>query len=233
MLPPTMNEDFRNLRFKRIEQPPFEPFRCDDGFKHLDTVHDLFLAGFAFEAMRELVPGLSALRNKLAPPEWLAFKQHWEHHPAATFVLQDPFTNWSHKKPRGYSGDATLIDFIYGHESVAEKIAATSELGRSVFQYTQSAPAPIAVRERRDFMANLVDRAALERRQKIDVLSIAAGHLREAKQSAALEAGMIARWVALDQDVESLRNITRANSVQPFQGNVRGLIARKYSLAVC
>ncbi len=39
-------------------------------------------------------------------------------HNASLLILQDPFTSHSISKPRGYAGDAVLLDFIYEHSSM-------------------------------------------------------------------------------------------------------------------
>src|SRR3954468_18697149 len=34
-------------------------------------------------------------------------------HPMAKFVLEDPYSRRAHDKPRGYAGDAVMLDYIY------------------------------------------------------------------------------------------------------------------------
>ena len=142
--------------------------------------------------------------------------------------MQDPFTRWSFEKPRGYSGDARLLDFIYGHESIAEQVAQSSELGKAIYAHTaQGSPPAVAVRERRDLVARFVDEIAGQREAPIDILTLAAGHLREADRSLALRDGRIARWVAIDQDPLSVGSITRdfrGTPVEARDGTVRGLL---------
>ena len=67
----------------------------------------------------------------------------------------------------------------------------------------------------------------------LEVLTIAAGHLREADASEALREGRIKRWVALDQDPLSVGSITRDFSGKPVEasdGSVRGLLDNAYEL---
>ena len=64
-------------------------------------------------------------------------------------------------------------------------------------------------------------------------MTIAAGHLREANNSTALSQNQISRWVALDQDPNSVEAIKEGfpnTSIQPIEGSVRGLLANKYKL---
>ena len=62
---------------------------------------------------------LHTLREKVRPAVWQELIPIAQSHPVLEFFLQDPFTRWSFEKPRGYSGDAHLLDFIYGDPSVA------------------------------------------------------------------------------------------------------------------
>lgn len=211
----------------RLELEP----TCEGGLRCLDTIHDLFMAGSTLEGMQRLVPALLDLRKWMSPSDWTSFKGIWEYHPLASLVLEDPFTSWSNRKPRGYAGDATLMDFIYRHNWVSSRIAAATERGRTIFEYTNSAPAPAAVRERRAIIAKLVDETARRQGGKVDILSVAAGHLREAEQSIALDGGKIRRWVALDQDSEAIHRINVRDPIQPLRGTIRGLLAGKYGLS--
>ena len=63
------------------------------------------------------------------------------------------------------------------------------------------------------------------------ILSIAAGHLREAEQSQAFVRQRISEWVAIDQDrlsVEECRRRYQGTSIHPVQGSVRDLLAGKF-----
>jgi SAM-dependent methyltransferase len=158
----------------------------------------------------------------------------WQHlipkvqsHPVATYFHADPFTRWSYQKPRGYSGDAQLIDFIYGHQSTKSFISAASPLGCALYEYTSMSPSAVAVRERKNILKRYVNATCERTGSDTEVLAIAAGHLREAEGSDATRIGSIKRWVALDQDPESVATIAHdfaETTVQASQGSVRGLI---------
>ena len=156
-----------------------------------------------------------------------------QNHRVAEFLFQDPFTRWSFEKPRGYSGDAQLLDFIYGHSSIAEEVAKASPLGRTLYDCTKTSQSSFAVRERRDLLAHRVDEIAAARGRGTEILTIAAGHLREANRSIALKEHRIKRWVALDQDPLSVGSIARdfrRTSVEAIDGSVRGLLTNAYRL---
>ncbi|KQS64144.1 methyltransferase [Rhizobium sp. Leaf371] len=154
-------------------------------------------------------------------------------HPVADYFHNDPFTRWSFEKPRGYSGDASLIDFIYGHPDSAADVKNASPLGRTLYEYTRNAPSAVAVRERRDLLTRTVDETAARRGPGTEVLAVAAGHLREAEASGAVREGRIKRWVALDQDPLSVGRTMRdfrGTPIDAMDGSVRGLLKNDYSL---
>ncbi|MCJ8517274.1 SAM-dependent methyltransferase [Pseudorhizobium tarimense] len=156
-----------------------------------------------------------------------------QNHPVSAYFHEDPFTRWSFEKPRGYSGDAHLIDFIYGHPSVADEIRSSSLLGQTLHRYTYNAPSAVAVRERRDLLTRYVDQVAAEKGPEAEILTIAAGHLREADRSVALKQGAIKRWVALDQDPMSVGATARdfqGTCVEAIDGSVRSMLTRSQDL---
>lgn len=185
------------------------------------------------ETVKWLIGALHDLRRKFEPSVWQELIPIVQAHPSAKIFQQCPFTRWSFEKPRGYSGDASLIDFIYGHPAVAHEVAKCTPLGLGIYEYTRNAPGPVAVRERRDILTRYVDELAAEKGADFEILTVAAGHLREADGSVALKEGRIRRWVALDQDPISIRSITRdfqGTAVEAVDGSVRGLLSRKYRL---
>ncbi len=185
------------------------------------------------DAVKWLIAQLHEVRLKYGPDVWRKLAPIIRSHSSAEIFQQCPFTKWSFDKPRGYSGDATLIDFIYQHQDIAEEVAKTTALGRDIFGYTINAPGPVAVRERRDILTNFVDDTAAHVGPDTEILAIAAGHLREAEASKALSGNRLKRWLALDQDPNSIGSIAsqfRGTCVEPIDGSVRGLLARKHQL---
>jgi hypothetical protein len=173
---------------------------------------------------------LHEMRSRIQPRVWQELVPIIQNHPVATYFLEDPLTKWSWDKPRGYSGDATLLDFIYRHESIMDKVNGASELGRALFEYTSTAPSSQANWDRRDILARQVDEVAAERGPGTEVLSVAAGHLREAGYSEAMKQKAIKRWVALDQDPVSIGTIARdfqGTAVEAIDGSVRELLTRR------
>jgi hypothetical protein len=163
--------------------------------------------GLVAEAMSELAVGLRPRRLGSTREEWNEVVAACLRHPVKELVHQDPFTFRSFTKPRGYAGDAPLLDYVYGREE-RWPVPEATPLGRALFEYTTSCPAPLGVRARREFMANLLDDLA-EEVHRPHVLAVAAGHLREALLSAALKRRKFGRFVALDADKESMEEVRR------------------------
>ena len=184
-------------------------------------------------AIDDLFKGLHQMRRDLPAAIWSALVPIAQNHPVSKLVHTDPFTRRSFEKPRGYSGDAGLLDFIYRHESAAEELSETTDLGKALYAYTSDAPASVAVRERRDLLARHIDAIASTRGSDTEILTIAAGHLREAELSTAMAEGRIKRWVALDQDPMSIGAIMRDKAdtcIDPMHGSVKGLLTDAYGL---
>jgi hypothetical protein len=185
-----------------------------------------------WEAMDQLCCGLQVQRGTLSAEAWAEQVDACLRHPLRELVHQDPFTRRAFAKPKGYAGDAQLLDYIYGREEQWPVPAGTSPLGRVLFEYTTAAPACSGVRARREFIANLLDQLAEEMRRPA-VLSVAAGHLREVLLSAAVKRRKLGRYVALDADAESLAEVQRCYGfygVETYTASFRRLLAGKFAL---
>ena len=172
---------------------------------------------------------LTELRRNGTDDTWAIVTAWLRAHPVWNLMLQDPFIRRAQEKPRGYPGDAVLIDYIYGAPSVKPEIAALPAQAAILHDFTTSAAAPRAVRYRRQFAAQVIDEVARQRSEPARVVSIAAGHLREAELSFAACAGRVS-FVAIDQDAESLETIRRSAGSMPvetIEGSVRQILANK------
>jgi hypothetical protein len=195
----------------------------------LARVGNMIREGQVHEGMQELLPVLQARRLQADEGDWQEFRQLCLAHPLCVLLHQDPFTHRAFAKPRGYAGDAELLDFIYGREEGWPVPTGTSELGRRIFDFTTSSLACQAVRARRGFLGDLLDRLA-EELPRPHVLAIAAGHLREAALSAAVKRRKLGRYVALDADALSLEVVQHcygAYGVETVRGTVRHLLTQQ------
>lgn len=149
-------------------------------------------------------------------------------HDFSAIVQQCPFTRHSFERPRGYPGDAGLLDYVYRHPDTNSAVAATTPVGRAVMDVTVNVSPCEAVRQRKDILAGEIDEAA-ERCDGAEILAVACGHLRETEGSRALHGGRIARLVASDQDEASLEKVdgyrrTVNGRIEPRTLSVRHLL---------
>jgi SAM-dependent methyltransferase len=172
-------------------------------FMGVDRAYSLLKSGDAQRGMATLFGSLKHLRGSLDQDEWATLATgEIRSHPAREWVHQDPFTFRSFSKPRGYPGDAELIDHVYGAGTRLQWPHPATDAG-GLYGYTTNTAPCRAVRFRRRFMAGLIDEAARGQRAP-RILSIAAGHLREIELSEAARCGRALELIALDQDEASL-----------------------------
>jgi SAM-dependent methyltransferase len=198
----------------------------------LGRVYDKIRAGLVEEGMHELLPALQGRRLKASDADWEKQVEGCLAHPLRELLHQDPFTHRAFAKPRGYAGDAALLDFIYGREEGWPAPPGTTELGQKIFEFTTRSSACEAVCARRGFVADLLDRLADEL-PRPHVLSIAAGHLREVLLSAAVKRRKLGRFVALDADARSLEEVQRCYGlygIETVAGTLRQLLTQKADL---
>lgn len=156
-------------------------------------------------------------------------------HPLASLVHECPLTQHSFSRPRGYPGDAGLLDLIYHHESAQDCLSEATVAGRAVFDFTVAVSACEAVRQRRTMLAQKIDEVA-STRVGAEILSVACGHLREAELSNALVSGSVGKLIATDQDRNSLNVVAGyadsiSNSIETRQLSVRDFLGNRHTLA--
>lgn len=182
-------------------------------------------------ALDQLITLLRDVRMQSTSDEWTQWRDACREHSLRQLLHEDPFTRRAYEKPRGYAGDAVLLDYIYGSEERWAPPEATP-LGRMIFDYTTRSPAPEGVRSRRAFIARTLDQLA-ERRAGADVLSIAAGHFREALLSVAVKRKRLGRVVALDADPASMELVDSQYGclgVETHAASIRRLFTGKLDL---
>lgn len=193
----------------------------------LDHVHQELLENpeNAESAMIQLFSGLYSLRSSSTREAWDQLIEQCVEHPIRDFIHQDPFTARSFNKPRGYAGDAVMIDYIYTGDSSMGGAQTTSPLGELIFRFTTGAPASAGVRTRRDLIASIIDETCTMIEQP-QILSVACGHLREATLARSVASHQTGRFVALDQDQLSLdvvRSATADAGIVPVCSSIKSL----------
>ncbi|MFP7333169.1 class I SAM-dependent methyltransferase [Shouchella clausii] len=160
--------------------------------------------GQFFDACSTLYAGLSHIRSHSSAEEWKQFVTQYREHAISQFFLQDPITRRAFEKPRGYAGDPVVIDFIYGFDKVSQPSVRPTEISDILnCELNRIVHASHAVRERKRILSRKINQTA-ERVANPYILSVACGHLREALDSLAIKNRNIGKFVAIDQDKESL-----------------------------
>ena len=173
----------------------------------LNEAYDSIASHRVREGMEVLFNGLGEIRKSLERKDWMFWVQTEAlSHPLCGQIHSDPFTYRSFSKPRGYAGDGVLIDMVYKHNGA--HMRGTTQLGRQIYEITANAPAAKAVRNRREYIARLIDTIASEK-HGASVMAVACGHLRECELSQAVQGRALGKYVAVDQDPKNLAVIQR------------------------
>ena len=190
-------------------------------------------SGEVADAINTLFSDLYTLRQQSSAEEWRAFASvACRRHSLLPLLHQDPFTRRAFHKPRGYAGDAVMLDFIYASEDglAHPSIKSNSALGQQICVHlSNNAPASRAVRDRRRVVIRALNDLTASH-TKPYVLSLACGHAREAKRCAAFLDGRFGRFVAMDQDKESLATVSRELAplgVTPLAASVRDILTNR------
>lgn len=197
---------------------------CDEVDAVLRAPGAAISSGRIDEGMALLFEALDDARTARDPGEWERFRNACRAHPLRSLLQEDPLIRRSCLRPRGYAGDAEVIDFIYrdGHGLPDD----CSPLGAAVHRAAVAVEPAAAVRRRLDHIVEQLDTMA-DGRDDLSCLSVACGHLREAQRSVALRTNR-ASVTGLDQDEESLALVDRENvgrRVATMRADIRHLIA--------
>jgi SAM-dependent methyltransferase len=194
--------------------------------RRLDAAWDTLASGRDIPGdMQALGRDLEQIRRSLSTAEWRALvRDVIVPHRVLHLVHHDPFSRRAFRKPRGYAGDARVLDYIYFCVDDDD----STELGRAIMAQTTNTPSGRGVRWRKEQLRERID-ATARRVPGARILSVAAGHLREADTSSAVRDRTIDCLIALDQDARSLsqvRDRCDARVVQAVEARVRDLILR-------
>jgi len=196
----------------------------------LDTAREGLLEGDVFNAMEALLVGLTAVRRRTPADRWRAHRcSQVRRHAAFELVHQAPFTRRAFSKPRGYPGDAVTLDYIYG----LEPLGSVPRLVRDLYAWEFQTPSCRSVRARKALLAEQIDLTG-DRTPRPRILSLACGHLREAREAMLLLDRGAGGFFAVDQDAKSLSTVAaelRVYGVDAIHGSVRGVLARKVVFA--
>src|SRR5260370_9917519 len=127
-----------------------------------------------------------------------------------------------------------MLDLLYAIEDgeTLPALQRSSELGRRMYHANSNVAAARAVRSRRWIIIDALNEVTA-RLGRPHVLSLACGHLREARHCSALLQGRFGRFVAADQDRESLLVVEREVGdfgVEAVATSVRTILRGQVSL---
>jgi len=144
-------------------------------------------------------------------------KRVCQEHPIQQLILEDPFVRRAFEKPRGYAGDAPMLDYIYRPGRVR-----LSGVGEIVHQVTTETSTAKSISWRRDYLAARICKL-LETTDRPDILSVAAGHMRELDIVSRKTEMRDFRITALERDGASIKEICESYpsfDIRPVQKSV-------------
>jgi extracellular factor (EF) 3-hydroxypalmitic acid methyl ester biosynthesis protein len=168
--------------------------------RFFDQVLRLIDANQTQTGLAMLVGGLQIAHQQRE--SWPQVKAMLRRHPLYETLQADPMNAYSVARPRGYPGDAGLIDILYDQRPPQPP---ATELGHQLFGLSIAFNAAEAVRQRRAH-AEVVLSAALAAGKRICVL--ACGHFREGDT---LKGQDLSGVVLVDQDPLSLKVVRVAH----------------------
>jgi len=193
--------------------------------EELDTYQYEIHHGKHFHAISCMTELLSEYRQGLSDSLWQALiVAECRQHPIFQMLQEDPYTRRAFDKPRGYPGDAVMLDYAY----YLTAPSGTTALGQRVFDVVTGSPNALSVRWRRQHIAALMEELA-QGRPSMDVLSVACGHCRELELLTPATRRKINRYVALDHDPQTLQQAVAVNeglALTPWPCNVKSLPAQ-------
>ncbi|MBE7204241.1 MAG: class I SAM-dependent methyltransferase [Parafilimonas terrae] len=148
------------------------------------------------------------------------FQKLCRSHPLAETFLLDPYARRAFEKPRGYAGDAVMLDYIYrpGQSSL-------DGLAGILHAATTTLPNAKSILWRQDYLATLIENS-MGRCDNPEILSVASGHMRELDRLRALTNRTNASFTALDTDAASLSEVKAAYpeyNIATYVGNCLSL----------
>lgn len=196
----------------------------------LDTGYRNLLFGDAKTATDKIAISLRSLVNTVSEDRWRSeICPTCAAHPVMDLLMEDPYTRRARQKPRGYAGDAVMMDYLYFQSPPVD----TTPLGRTIFSVTTGTQNGRSVRERMKLLASCIDETA-NRIVQPSILSVACGHLREAELCTALSEGRLSKIIAMDQDPMSLdvvKSTYHAAPVECVSGSVKSIIDGRLSFS--
>lgn len=190
--------------------------------KTLDDAQQHLLNDQYFEAFELLGSKLSALYDEACADGILSeARAIVRGHQVFGLCHLDPYTERAYLKPRGYAGDAVMLDYVYS----GSPPSGTHPTGQGVFRCTTRGPMGLSVLYRRSLLSAYVDDIVC-RNPAARILSVASGHCRELEGTLATSKTFRGELIAFDQDPASCDEVRRVytQGVKAVEGNVKRLV---------
>ena len=147
------------------------------------------------------------------------FQAYCRSHPLSELFLLDPYARRAVDKPRGYAGDAVMLDYIYRPDR-----AQLAGMASIVHKATTSLPNAKSILWRRDYLAGLIYNR-MRAQPRAEVLSVASGHMRELDTLREITTETNVRFTALDQDRDSIAEAKNTYGEYEIEGRAQSFAA--------
>ena len=177
-----------------------------------DKYYSRILVNPKVEIVHELIQELNAIYDDGCRSGKIEeIKSQALEHPIANLVLEDPYTARARHKPRGYAGDAVLLDYIYMPDQ--KEIDQLRDVGKAVFSATTAGGNGKSVLWRQQHLAEKISQKT--NRSDLKILSVACGHMRELSKINQKTLRDIEIY-GLDQDNDSLLEVKKSYKSFPI-----------------
>lgn len=171
----------------------------------LDHTYKQLIEAPTTDQIDELSTNLNEFYDQACVSGKLAnFRKTCQEHTLHKVLLEDPYTERAFSKPRGYAGDAVMLDYIY----VPKKINLTTT-GDIIHRATTNHSDAKSILFRKQYIQSTITNLAKKKPGK-SIFSVASGHMRELDESSIdLRNTQI---TALDIDKQSLEFAVKEHS---------------------
>ncbi|MCA9740662.1 MAG: hypothetical protein H6695_01660 [Deferribacteres bacterium] len=146
-------------------------------------------------ALNQVYFDLWKYRNRWPKDIWQTFcTKICRDHPLTQAIHTSPISHRAYTKPRGYAGDAILMDYLYEYQP---------QFSSQVYNWEYRMLGPKSVRSRRFIIADIIKKLVVDKKH-FNILSLACGHMREAFDLPPSTLKQISNYYGLDADEESL-----------------------------
>lgn len=160
------------------------------------------------------------------------FQTFCRSHPLSQILLMDPYARRAFEKPRGYAGDAVMLDYIYRPTQ-----SSLDGLASVIHKATTTLPNAKSILWRQDYLAHLINETMISQ-ETAEVLSVASGHMRELDRLRDITRDTNVSFTALDQDAASIseaqttyREYAILGETKSFASLIRErVVAKRYDL---